>query len=282
MIASASCGTPGARHGRPPAPALPPGHSSPCSSARARRPSPPSPSLCRVQLATGEPDAVPAASHPAARNVTAPRRAAPGWRRRAASRPRRCALVDQELGEVDVGLGGAEGVAGLERHLPGRPVPPRGLGPPPRVVGEGPEVEPGPSTRGSAGPARRRSERLEVSRPEAGDAQLEVDGVEEHEGPHQRLVVTDLARTPARPARPSRLASRGRSCSTRTSAVRLSSRTLVARPTGVIDVIEEPPCPGDDAKRAGERPGAQVPGRLAGQQVGCRTGSFAQPSPARR
>ena len=113
------------------------------------------------------------------------------------------------------------------------------------------------------------AERLEVSRPEARYTQLEVDGLEQHECPHQRLVVAGPARALHRPLGP---------------ASRLPGSLLlhadqcgeVVQPHpgaprhGVVGVTEETSCPGDDAQRAGERPHAQVPGRLVGQQVGCR------------
>ena len=172
---------------------------------------------------------------PSARNRTRRTRAAPGWRRRgSSSASSTSALVDEQLGEVDVGLGGHEGASGLQRHLPAGPVPLGRLGPPTGVVGQRPQVRADPRLELAQPVLDADVEGLEVSRPEAGYAQLEVDRVQEHERPHQGLVVAELPLRPPWPARPSAWPPRGRSCSTRTSAVRLSSRTRVLPRRGVV------------------------------------------------
>ena len=125
---------------------------------------------------------------------------------------------------------------------------------------------------------------------EAGHTQLQVGQVDEHQRAHQGLVVAEPPRPPPSRARPSSRASCGRSCSTRTRAVRLSSRTSVRRAAGDVRAAEQPPRPGDDLQRGreaprcagGPRPGGTSTSAVAtGSSRRSRRGARGRPRPTR-
>ena len=180
------------------------------------------------------------------------------------------ALVDEELGEVDVGLGGLEGASRLQGEPTAGHVPLDRLGPLPGVVGEEAEVASDQRLLLSEALVDADLQRLAVPLPDAGDTLLGIGVIQHDEGTDERFVVVHRACFLDDPQRPTPGLLGSLLIHPRPGREHVQSDL---DPTGLGVATERRQAGAADTgdpQRAGEGPGAQVHRGLPRQDVGGR------------